>query len=129
MTALVLALAVSAPGDWVVRRTVDPVTDKPSCMISSASAKLALAVDAERVLFVTRSAYTRDGLTIRVDDLEPIVMDYRGRSTAAHKDHARRALEQIKAGSRIRVSFRDYPESQQGHAAIADLPALIASCQ
>lgn len=127
--ALMLMLVASPTGDWTVARSVDPMTDKPRCLISSPSAKVALAVNPDRVMFVTRSAYTRDSLTIRVDDEEAITLDIRGRSTDAFKDDARRVLEQISQGKRIRVSFRDYPYSQTGDAPVADLPALIASCR
>lgn len=114
--------------DWkVISDEVDPMNDERVCIISSQQAQIALAVRGREVTFLTRSAYTRDSLQVRIDENEAIWLGETKRTTE-HRDNARRALAEIRAGSRIRTSYRDYPESRSGDAPICTLPALIDSC-
>lgn len=131
MKSLLLLLVLSAPAaacDWKVSERVDPMTDQKVCTITSPSARLGLGVRGDQVTFVSSSKYRRDFLTIRVDDQEAILLSDRSRSTGAAEDDARRVLAQIRAGSRIRVQYRDVDGQVNGDAAICDLPALIDAC-
>ena len=124
-------LAVPAQAcDWkIASDKVDPMTDERVCLIRSDAAKLAVGVRGESVTFVTGSAYkNRDGLTLRIDDNEAIFVGEHRRSTGS-RDNARRALSEIRAGQRLRVSFDDYPAEQSGDAPICTLPELIRACQ
>ena len=130
---LPVLLLLSSPAyacDWyVMSDKIDPMTDDRVCTIRSPAANLALSVRAGRVTFATGSAYgPRDGLSVRVDDYPQILLGERSRSTDAHGDNARMALHQIVSGSRLRVSYLDYPNNKTGDAPICTLPALLASC-
>lgn len=127
---LLVAAAPASSCDWeIASDKVDPMTDERVCIISSESAKIALAVKGDVVMFLTTSAYSsRDGLQVRVDENKAIYLGEKDRTTSAYNDNARRALAEIRAGERLRTSFRDYPSSQEGDAPICTLPELIDSC-
>lgn len=112
--------------DWVVTRTVDPMTDVPRCMVSSEDAQLAFYREGDGPAnVVVVSAYTRTHLKIRVDDNPAIRMgdDYGTR---------RRGLEalmpQLATGQRIRVEFADYPRTRRGDAQVCNLMELLDAC-
>lgn len=136
MKAALALLLLASPAyacDWAVTESVDPMTDGKSCTISSASAKLTLHVYPEHIVFGSSSVYGQrgDSLQVRIDDNKAVVFG-RSRSTfssfAPDSEPARTAIEQIRTGERIRVSYLDYPASQAGEAAICNLPELIAAC-
>jgi hypothetical protein len=115
--------------DWkVASDEVDPMTDERTCIIRSDSAKIAIGVRGESLTFLTGSAYTEDGLEIRVDDNKAIYIGEE-RSTSRFRDNARRAFSEIRQGDRLRTTYLDYPEHQRGDAPICNLPQLIESCQ
>lgn len=127
-----LLFSAAAPAqecDWKVSEKIDPMTDKKTCIIASMSAKIGVSVRGEQVIFVTPSAYKggRDGLELRIDDNQAIWIGEHS-TTDGFRDNARRALAEIRAGKRLRTSFRDYPRSQEGDAAICTLPQMIDSC-
>lgn len=128
--ALALLALPSAACDWeIASDKIDPMTDDRVCIISSESAQMAFGVRGETITFLTQSAYdSRDSLTVRIDENEAILIGEH-RQTSMYRDNARRAMAEIKAGSRLRVSYRDYPNSRAGDAPICRLPELIASCQ
>lgn len=129
MKTLMLVALLSSPAcDWTVSSKVDPMTDKRVCMITSPSARLGVGVRDGQVGFYSGSAYTYDYLTIRVDDLPAIRLSERSRNTGAYGPDARTVLAQIRSGQRIRVQFRDYPQSVNGDAPICELPKLIQDC-
>lgn len=121
------AMAQDAKCDWAVEKKADAMTDIDRCIINSPSAKIALAVDKQRVIFLTGSPYRNDSLQIRVDDSPAL---YLGdiHSTEAFKDRARVAVRQIMQGSRIRTRYSDYPVGKDGDAPICNLPQLIRDC-
>ena len=134
MKAAIMLFLIASPAmacDWHISTDrIDPMTDARMCIVRSDSAKLGIAVYPDHVTFLSGSAYRyHDGLSIRVDDAEPVSLPDDGRSTNAFVDDARTAYGQILAGKRIRTRFRDYPNFQEGDAPICDLPALIRSCQ
>lgn len=119
--------------DWTSIESVDPMTDVKSCHIRSPSAQLSVFVYPAHIVFGTNSVYRegRDALRVRIDENEALSLG-RG-STYSYfppdSEGARTALEQIQTGERIRVSFLDYPRSQNGEAAICNLAELIRACQ
>lgn len=116
--------------DWkVISDRIDPMSDQRTCIIRSESARIAIAVRGSNITFLTSSAYRHgnDGLMVRIDE-NPAIFIGENRSTAGFEDRARRALDEIMVGSRIRTSFRDYPASQEGSAPICTLPSLIEAC-
>lgn len=136
MKAAACLLLLAAPAyacDWVSAESVDPMTDVKSCHIRSASAQLSVFVYPGHIVFGTSSAYRngRDALRVRIDDNEPLSLG-RGSTYSffpPDSEGARSALDQIQTGQRIRVSFLDYPRSQNGEAAICNLAELIRACQ
>lgn len=135
-TALALLLVVSPAAiacDWTVTKEVDQMTDAQTCQIHSPSARISLFVRGDNITFGTGSAYRngRDALSLRIDDNKAIILG-RSRSTWSHfppdSEPARQAISEIRAGSRLRTSYLDYPESKEGDAAICNLPELIDSC-
>lgn len=127
---LFLAASPALSCDWtIISDRTDPMTDQRVCLIQSPSAKIAIGVRGQEITLVTTSAYSaRDGLQIRVDDGPPILITRKGRSTQAFVPDTRNAIAAIKAGSRIRTSYRDYPHNKEGDAPICSLPSLIQSC-
>lgn len=115
--------------DWTVKKSVDPMTDKPQCMIQSVAAGIALSANGDGVTLLTPSAYhySRDGLQVRIDEA-PAIWIGDGRSTGNFKEGAREAVRQMMAGKRLRTSYRDYPSSFSGDAEICTLPALLQEC-
>src|ERR1044072_661851 len=133
-TALLLAAIIAPAGamacDWkIVSDKVDSMTDERRCIISSEAAKIAVVAQGKRVFFITTSAYKngRDRLAIRVDDQPAILLDPQ-RDISSAGSPTNRAIDQIRAGSRIRTSYSDYPSNKEGDAAICDLPRLMDSC-
>ena len=135
MKAALVLLLVSMPAaatcDWRISSDrTDPMTDQRVCIISSSAAKIGFGVYPDRVMFLTRSAYAyRDGLQVRIDDAPAIYLTDKARSTDAFEHGARDAYAQILTGKRLRTSYRDYPQAQEGDAEICNLPALIQSCR
>lgn len=128
--AAALATSVTYACDWkIVSDKVDGMTDERRCLISSDSAKIGLVVQGHRVLFVTTSAYKagRDRLALRIDEQPAILLDPQ-RDISNQTSPTNTALAQIRAGSRLRTSFADYPENKEGDAPICELPRLIDSC-
>lgn len=133
--AIGLLLAAGAANaescDWKIKADKpDLMTDERMCLIVSDSAHLGFSVQGKTVSFLTGSAYRsgRDGLTVRIDDMEAIRLAEH-RSTDAFRDNARRAMEQIRGGTRLRYQFLDHPASKDGEVLICDLPKLIESCK
>lgn len=131
---ILVAVLVASPAgacDWkIASDEISPMDDARTCIITSRAANLAFAVRGTNVTFLTGSAYRdgRDALQVRIDDNEAVVFTRRGYSTGNYDDAARQALAQIRTGTRLRVSYLDYPSSQQGDAPICTLPQLIDSC-
>lgn len=127
-TALILLLA-SAPAiacDWAVTKTVDPMTDKIMCRVTSPSAKVTFyRYGNDRPNVVVVSAYSRDSLYIRLDDGDAIRM---GQNAYDRQKALDQLLPKLKTATRIRTSFRDYPDNQAGEAPVCNLPELLASC-
>lgn len=116
--------------DWrIASDRADPMTDARTCIIASKSAKIAVSVRGDDISFLTTSAYSgnRDGLTVRIDENDAIYLG-NDRSTRGFGDEPRQAISQIRSGKRIRTSYRDYPDSQEGDAPICTLPELIDQC-
>ena len=135
-TALALLLVVSPAAiacDWTVTKEVDQMTDAQTCQIHSPSARISLFVRGDNITFGTGSAYRRgrDALSVRVDDNKAITFG-RSYSTKSYfapdSEPARQAISEIRSGSRLRTRFSDYPDNQEGDAAICNLPELIDSC-
>jgi|GEM_PF-3686954 len=133
-TVFFLTAALASAGanacDWkIVSDKVDGMTDERRCIISSEAAKIGLVVQGKRVLFITTSAYKagRDHLTLRVDEQPAILLDPQ-RDISYATSPTNTVLTQIRAGSRLRTSYSDYPSNKEGDAAICDLPRLIDSC-
>lgn len=129
MLSLILLASPAAACDWALTERVDPMTDERVCIIRSEAAQLSLGVRGDVVTFLPLSAFSRPFLTIRVDDREAIQLSDRFMSTNTYGDDARRALAEIQAGARLRVSFKDHPTDRAGDAPICTLPELIASCR
>lgn len=129
MRALALVLVLSAPAyacDWKVSKRVDPMTDQVICTVSSQAAKVSFfRRGADRPNVVAGSAYSREGLTIRVDDNPAIHM---GENAYDRQRALDVLLPQLEKGQRIRTQYRDYPVSQEGDAPICNLPQLLAEC-
>ena len=116
--------------DWhIASDVIDSMTDERKCLIVSKAGQIGVGVRGGDVTFVTSSAYRspRDSLTLRVDD-NPAIALGENISTASFGDNARRALEEIRHGARLRTRFSDYPRNREGDVAICNLPDLIASC-
>lgn len=128
LALLAFAGTADAACDWKVERKVDPMTDQQACMIVSQQAGIGVRADSNGVGFWTPSAYTREGLTLRIDSNPAIYLGAKERTTYAFGDAARVAVRQILQGTRLRTSYRDYPHSFDGEAEICTLPALIREC-
>ncbi|MEJ1096033.1 MULTISPECIES: hypothetical protein [unclassified Pseudoxanthomonas] len=129
--ALLLLPFLSAPSfacDWQVSTQVDPMTDKVTCVVSSASAKVSFyRYGSDRPNVRTASAYVRsgDGLEIRIDENQAILM---GNNAYQRQKALDELLPQLKSGKRIRTSFRDVPNHQSGDAPICNLQQLLNDC-
>lgn len=132
--ALVLLLTVSPAYacDWVIASDrVDPMSDQRTCLVASPSAKMALSVSGSRITFLSPSPYgIHDGLTVRVDDNEPIMLLEKSRHTEAYEDEPRTLFWQLLSGQRVRTRYRDFPApAAEGDAPICNLMELVRSCQ
>lgn len=127
--SIVAVLMLATPAyacDWEVSKQPDPMSDKVTCTVSSEAANIAFyRYGSDRPNVATHSAYSRDGLKIRIDDRPAILM---GNNAGSRQKALAALLPQIETGQRIRVSFMDYPTSQSGDAPICNLPALLRSC-
>lgn len=127
--ALLLLVLLSSPAmacDWVLTRETDPMTDAVVCRVQSESAKIEFYRNgSDRPNVRTGSAYSYEGLRIRVDDFPYI---YMGENAWDRQKALDALLPQLATGQRIRVSFRDYPEPGVGDAAVCNLIQLLASC-
>lgn len=127
ISLLFAALSANAGAcDWTVTKKVDPMTDKVICRVSSPSAKISFyryGTDKPKVVFA--SAYRDPWLDIRLDDNPAI-------SISPKSPERQRSLElvlaQLQTAKRIRTSFQDYPNNQEGDAPVCNLPQLIEDC-
>ena len=129
MKAAMILLLASAPAlscDWTVTKTVDPMTDKTMCRVSSPTAKVTFyRYGTDRPNVSVASAYKRPGLQIRIDESVAISM---GDNAGSRQKALDTLLPQLQGAKRIRTSFRDYPDNQAGDAPVCNLPELLASC-
>lgn len=127
--AIITLTAFAAPAfscDWRVEKTTDPMTDAVTCWVSSASAKVSFYRHGkDRPNVYNKSAYSESGLMMRVDDNKAISM---GENAYTRQKALDELLPQIRIGKRVRTSFDDYPERQNGDAQICDLPKLLDAC-
>ncbi|WP_324747156.1 hypothetical protein [Pseudomonas veronii] len=121
------ALAVPAFScDWTVNKTTDPMTDAVTCWVSSASAKVSFYRHGkDRPNVYNKSAYSESWLMIRVDGNKAISM---GENAYTRQKALDELLPQIRTGKRLRTTFNDYPERQDGDAQICNLPKLLDAC-
>lgn len=126
LLALALVAQNASACDWVVSRKTDPMDDKVTCSVSSASAKVSFyRRGTDRTNVVVASAYREPSLQIRLDDGKAIRM---GNNAYDRQKALDLLLPRLNTAKRIRTSFRDYPSSQEGDAPICTLPELLASC-
>lgn len=126
-----IALLFLAPAayacDWQVTRTVDSMTDTPTCTVRSDAAKVSFYIRGkDRPNVSVSSPYRATGLTIRIDDNPAVRM---GDNAYSRQKALDALLPQLQAGKRIRTSFRDYPNHQEGDAPVCNLPQLLAECR
>ena len=129
MKAALILLLASAPAlscDWTVTKTVDPMTDKTMCRVTSPTAKVTFyKFGTDRPNVSVASAYKRPGLQIRIDESPAVSM---GDNALDRQKALDAVLPQLQGATRIRTSFRDYPDNQAGDAPVCNLPELLASC-
>ena len=102
------------------------MTDAVRCMVTSPDGKITFYRNGDDPPhIVTGSAYSRAGISVRVDDREAI---YIGRDGWSGPRRTAELMEQIKTGTRLRFQYRDYQHSVEGEAEIGNLLELLADC-
>jgi hypothetical protein len=102
------------------------MNDVVTCSVSSASAKISFyRRGSDRPNVYNASAYSQSWLMIRVDDNKAISM---GENAFTRQKALDELLPQIRAGKRIRTSFEDYPDRQEGDAQLCNLQKLLDAC-
>lgn len=135
MNRLALALLLTASPayacDWQVARSVDPMTNKAQCTITSATSHLGVGVRGADVTFVIGGRMPRDSFKVRIDDHPAHLVTVRGTSTEAFEDDARRLLADLQTGTTVRTQHTRWPDRVQvdSEAPVCNLPDLIRSCQ
>lgn len=123
---LALAAMPAIACDWQVSKQADGMTDKVVCKVYSPSAKVEFYRNGnDRPNVAIASAYTHPAFYLRVDDNEQVSM---GDNAWARQKALDAILPQLATGQRLRVRFGDYPDWQEGEAAICNLPELLREC-